>query len=121
MNPVATCISTLFNSREQAHIFHLQSRSFAKHKTLNEYYDEIVGLVDDYVQTYQGRYGIITGYTPAATFFEEDAEVLNYFMALAKYIDTNRGLLPADTDLNNIMDEISGLIRNTIYKLTFLS
>ena len=121
MNSVSTFVSTLFNSREQAHIFHLQTRSYAMHKTLNEYYEEIVGLVDDYVQTYQGRYGIITGYQPAVKFFEEDGEILNYFTALAKYIDSNRSALPVDTDLNNIMDEISGLVRNTIYKLSFLS
>lgn len=58
-------ISTLFASRTQAHIFHLQTigeGSFAMHSALNIYYDDIVGLVDGLVESYQGRYGIITGY-----------------------------------------------------------
>ena len=32
------------------------------HSALNIYYDDIVGLVDGLVESYQGRYGIITGY-----------------------------------------------------------
>lgn len=117
---VAKFISTLFNSREQAHIFHLQTTSFAAHKALNKYYDEIVGLVDDYVELFQGRYGIITGYQPPTKFFEGDAELLKYFMALQKFVDTGRTQLPDNSDLNNVVDEISHLVNATIYKLRFL-
>lgn len=121
MNPmVAKFISTLFNSREQAHIFHLQTNSFAVHKALNKYYEDIVGLVDDYVELFQGRYGIITGYQPTNKFLEGDAEVLKYFMALQKFIDVNRTQLPDNSDLNNVVDEISHLVNATIYKLRFL-
>ena len=42
-------VSTLLASRTQAHIFHLQTPSFAAHKALNEYYDEIVGITDGIV------------------------------------------------------------------------
>ena len=42
-------ISTLFSSREQAHIFHLQTSSYAMHAALNKYYDGIVDLIDKYV------------------------------------------------------------------------
>jgi len=121
MNPaVAKFVSTLFNSREQAHIFHLQTTSFAAHKALNKYYDKIVELTDSYAELFQGRYGIITGYTPQSKFYEGEAEVLKYFTGLAKYVDTTRTALPENTDLNNIVDEISGLINSTIYKLKFL-
>jgi len=121
MNPmVAKFVSTLFNSREQAHIFHLQTTSFAAHKALNKYYDTIVGLVDDYVELFQGRYGIITGYQPPTKFFEGDAELLKYFMALQKFVDTTRTQLPDNSDLNNVVDEISQLVNSTIYKLRFL-
>lgn len=113
-------VSTLFNSREQAHIFHLQTSSYAMHKALNDYYDEIVELVDSYVETCQGRHGIITGYQPASQFLEGDDQVVKYFMALQKFVDNNRQSLPQDSDLNNIVDEISDLINSTIYKLRFL-
>ena len=119
METVAKFLSTLFNSRDQAHIFHLQTSSYAAHKALNKYYDEIVDLIDTYAETCQGRYGIIRGYTPQKQYFEND-EVLKYFSGLATYIDSVRGSLPKDTDLNNVVDEISGLVNSTIYKLKFL-
>lgn len=53
METVAKFLSTLFNSRDQAHIFHLQTSSYAAHKALNKYYDEIVDLVDTYAETYK--------------------------------------------------------------------
>ena len=59
---MASFVSTLFHSRTQAHTFHLQTNSFAAHKALNEYYDEIINIVDGLVESYQGRYGILKGY-----------------------------------------------------------
>ena len=121
MNPtVSKFVSTLFSSREQAHIFHLQTNSFATHKALQNYYEDIVDLVDTYVEMYQGRYEIITGYTVTPQFYEGDDEVTKYFTGLAKYVDSVRGSLPENTDLNNVVDEISGLINSTVYKLRFL-
>jgi len=119
METVAKFLSTLFNSRDQAHIFHLQTSSYAAHKALNEYYDAVVGLVDDYAETFQGRYGIIRGYTPQKQYFEGD-EVVKYFTGLSTYIDSVRTSLPKDSELNNIVDEISALVNSTIYKLKFL-
>lgn len=120
MDTVARFISTLFHCRDQAHIFHLQTQSYATHKALNEFYDDVVGLIDSYVETCQGRYGIITGYAPIGKFLEGDGEIAKYFNALQKFIDTTRKSLPQDSELNNIVDEISALVNSTIYKLRFL-
>jgi hypothetical protein len=119
MNSVAKFISTLFGSRTQAHIFHLQTTSYAAHKALNSYYDDIVDLADSYAEAFQGRYGIIRGYTPTTQLFEDDS-VVKYFMGLQKFVDTIRTELPPDSDLNNIVDEVSDLVNSTIYKLKFL-
>jgi len=53
-------------------------------------------------------------------FLEGDGEVLKYFTALQKFVDTTRSTLPENSDLNNIVDEISALVSSTIYKLKFL-
>ena len=47
-------IGTLFQSRNQAHIFHLQTTSYAKHKALNKYYEDIIDVIDGLVEAYQG-------------------------------------------------------------------
>ena len=61
--------SLFFHSRTQAHVFHLGVKgpgSFSAHSALNIYYDNIVGLVDGLVESYQGKYGLIK-FQPVST------------------------------------------------------
>lgn len=119
MEELAKFLGTLMSSRNQAHIFHLQTNSYAAHKALNTYYEDIVDLIDSYAESAQGRYGIIRGYQMPGQMFEDDNS-LKYFMGLMKFVDNIRAQLPQDGELNNTVDEISGLISTTVYKLKFL-
>ena len=80
-------LGTLMSSRTQAHIFHLQTSSYAAHKALNEYYDGIVDLIDSYAEMAQGRYGIIRSYEMSAQIYENDS-ALQYFTGLQKFVDS---------------------------------
>ena len=114
-------ISTLFASRTQAHVFHLQTDSFAAHKALNEFYDEIVGITDGIVESYQGKYGIISGYgNIALQEFQNCEGVISYFETLCMYIEKSRQLIYQDSYIQNQIDEVVALINSTIYKLRFL-
>ena len=116
MEQYAQFISTLFASRTQAHIFHLQTTSFAAHAALNTFYDEIVDLADGLVESFQGKYGIQRGYTSPAT-FKEDGQFVNYFEALAMYVETIRTKIPQDSYIQNEVDTVVKLIQTTKYKL----
>jgi hypothetical protein len=114
-------ISTLFASRTQAHVFHLQTNSFAAHKALNEYYDEIIGIADGIAESIQGKYGIITGYSNIDLLEGNDCnEVIKYFTALEMYVERARQTMPQDSYIQNQIDEVVALIVSTIYKLKFL-
>ena len=114
-------ISTLFASRTQAHVFHLQTNSFAAHKALNEYYDGIVDIADDIAESVQGKYGIITGYSNIDLLEGNDCnEVIKYFTALEMYVERARQTMPQDSYIQNQVDEVVALIVSTIYKLKFL-
>ena len=120
---MASFISTLFSSRTQAHIFHLQVTgpgSFAAHSALNTYYDEIIGLTDGIVESYQGRYGIITGYKGEGQWIEDITQVVKYFEALCMYVEKNRVSLVQDSYIQNQIDEVVALIESTKYKLSKL-
>lgn len=121
INEIANFVSTLFASRTQAHIFHLQTTSFAKHKALNKYYDKIVDLTDSIIESYQGRYGIIEGYSPDKPWLEGDNDVLGYFDSLCSYVEETRANLPQDSYIQNQVDEVVALIESTKYKLKFLN
>ena len=107
-------ILTLLHSATNAHLMHFQTKSFSVHKTLNEFYDEIVGLVDDYTEAYQGCYGVIEEY---ANGYHPVEEPVKYFKSLKQFVETFRKELPDRTSLQNIIDEIDSLILETIYKL----
>ena len=118
---VGQFISTLFASRTQAHVFHLQTDSFAEHSALNTYYDEIVGITDGIVESYQGKYGIISGYgNIALQEFQNCEGVIMYFETLCMYVEKSRQMLPQDTYIQNQIDEVVALINSTMYKLRFL-
>jgi hypothetical protein len=120
MSSVAKLISLLFNSREQTHILHLQTKSFASHKALQGYYEGIIPLADKYAETYQGKYGIIMGYTPLKSFVQGDKSILPYFKKLEKEVQSLRKQLPNDLDLENAYADILDLIHSTQYLLTYL-
>jgi hypothetical protein len=114
-------VSYLFHSRTQAHVFHLQTPSFAEHKALNEYYDEIIELVDGLIESYQGKYGIAKGYSNFALMeYTDKQQVITYFDALSKTIDSLREELP-DSYIQNQIDTITQLVQSTLYKLKNLN
>lgn len=122
MNEFIQFISTLLASRSQAHIYHWQAEgvgSYSAHKALNKYYDEILELIDGLVESYQGRYGIMKGYTSPAS-FKEDGQFITYFEALSKYVEAIRTKIPQDSYLQNQVDGVVELIENTKYKLVNL-
>ena len=112
-------IGTLMQSRNQAHIFHLQTSSYSKHMALNGYYDGIIGLIDSIVESYQGKYDILKGYKMVGSIkdLENEEDTIAYFEQLAKYCELKRAKLPQDSYLMNLYDSVDELIRSTIYKL----
>ena len=116
MEPVTNLISTLLNTRTQAHVYHLQTRSYAAHKALQGYYEDIVDLIDSYAEAYQGSYDILRGYKVAPNIREDDNPIA-YFEAVAVFLERIAPQLPDNGDLKNIMDEITALVKSTLYKL----
>ncbi len=109
-------------SRDQAHIFHWQTTgpgSFAAHMALNAYYDAIPAMVDALVESYQGKYGIVTGYEPAERFDEYSKEsAVKYFKALSVFMERIYAKFPKeDTNIINQLDAFKDLIYTTLYKL----
>jgi hypothetical protein len=118
---VGVFVSTLMSSRTQSHVFHLQTPSDSAHRALGAYYDAIVDLIDGFVESYQGKYGIIKGYTNIDLQEYQSCEaIIMYFTALAVFIDRARTQLPQDPYLQNQVDEMSALIHSTLYKFKFL-
>jgi hypothetical protein len=115
-----TLVSRLLDSQRQTHIFHLQTKSFAEHKALQDYYDAIGGLVDGIVESYQGKYGILTGWKSVGTAeYQSSEQVISYLKSLADEVSKVFSMVK-DTYIQNQLDEVTALINSTLYKLRFL-
>ena len=116
-------IATLLHSQTQVHIFHLQTKSqssYSEHKALQNYYEGINGLVDGIVESYQGKYEIITGYKTIKTVdYKSTEQVITYFKELDENIEKNRTSVK-ESYIQNQIDTVQELIYSTLYKLRFL-
>lgn len=112
--------SALMASQTQVHIFHLQTKSYAEHKALQDYYEDIDDLMDSLIEAYQGQFGIIENYqSMPISKYEGKEQVVSYFEDLMSLIEKNREGLPSH--LQNIVDTIVELITSTLYKIKFLA
>lgn len=103
--------------RQNAHILHLGSKSYAEHKALGSFYEALVDLADSLIETYQGQYGLVN--IEQTINNEKDAET---FMkkAAEEFAQAHDIFEEKDTHLHNIVDEIVALAYQTHYKLKFL-
>jgi len=109
-------VNLLFNARTNAHIAHLQTRSFAAHKALNEFYDGVLDIADSFAEASQGTQGILIGYElgklwsgdPVANIKAQYQELVNFKSQFK------------EGHLTQLLDDATELYASTIYKLTFL-
>lgn len=121
---VVKFFSKVFESREMAHVYHLQVRgeegSHAAHKALEDYYEDILDLLDDTIEVYQGQYGIIDGYDIIDTSDTKTKDFIAYFEEVADYIKHARQCISEeDTHIHSLIDDIVCLVYKTLYKLKF--
>jgi high-affinity Fe2+/Pb2+ permease len=113
-------VSILLHSQTQVHIFHLQTKSYAEHKALQKYYEGIDALVDGLIESYQGKYDVITQYNSVKNEdYKSNEQVIKYFKALDSMIEKNRKEVK-ESFIQNQIDTVQELINSTVYKLRFL-
>jgi hypothetical protein len=105
-------IGTLFQSRDAMHIAHLQTTSFAEHKALNGYYDDILDLTDKFTEAYFGKFKRVEIVIPESKVLD----AISHLKELQSILETERDNYPSE--LQNIIDEMLGLVDKTLYLLT---
>jgi hypothetical protein len=114
-------VCQMIHSQTQVHIFHLGTKSYSEHKALQTYYEGIDGLVDGLVESYQGKYGLLTNYKSYKNqSYKNKNQVSKYLTGLLSTIDKNRESCD-DSYIQNQIDTVQELIYSTMYKLKFLN
>lgn len=120
---VAACAVELMNARNSFHKLHLKvtgEGSYAAHKALNEFYDQIPDFVDTLMEGYQGvAEKILMCKDVAPRSLDTVADGVGYLRDLYGMINKLQGKMPYSEIVNNL-DLVKDAINSTKYKLLFL-
>lgn len=108
----------LFSVRDAAHFTHIYQKdnTLATHLALADYYEGLIGLVDEFTECYSGLYGKQKISIPSTGIMENPAKDL---MTVYETIESKRKAIK-ESFLQNIIDEIQALNARTLYKLKFV-
>ena len=114
-------IGMLFLARDVTHSVHLNTRSYAKHKALQGFYEGIIDLADGFAEAYQGRYGLIGPISLMSA--KKTGNIIEFLENQLEEIEAGRYDVckKEDTPLQNLIDGIIELYLSTLYKLRFLA
>ncbi len=114
-------VCQLLHSQTQVHIFHLGTKSYSEHKALQGFYEGIDALTDGIIESYQGKYGLLTNYKSYKNqSYKNKNQVLKYFKGLLNTIEEKRESVE-ESYIQNQIDTVQELIYSTMYKLRFLN
>lgn len=118
-------ITNLLTLHNQFKVYHWQTQkkpgSYAQHIAFGTAYDDLTPLIDQFIEIYQGKYGVLMGkdgFTLNLQNLDDNPESMidefvDYFTDhVAQRLDQRK-----DTDLLNIKDEMIGILNQTKYRL----
>lgn len=113
-------IARVFKTRNQAHLSHWKTKSYAEHQALGSFYDDVVNVLDKLVEAHQGAKGII-GHVDLSC-RDESVDIIKALSEDANWAAKNRQKIASNVPaIENIVDELVGTYLTTIYKLKNLS
>ena len=114
-------VGMLFLARDVTHSVHLNTRSYAKHKALQKFYENIIDLADGFAEAYQGRHGLIGPISLMSA--KKTGNVVEFLQDQLAEIEKYRYDVceKDDTPIQNLIDGIIELYLSTLYRLRFLA
>lgn len=111
-------IAAVFAARNQAHLEHWNTKSYAEHKALGDFYEEVIGLIDGFIECYQGRFGLVG----KVKLVPSSDKTIKMLREDSQWMEDNRNeLCKGVSALENLLDGIIELYLSTLYKLENLS
>ena len=116
-------VLVLFRFRQQLHVYHWQTTSYARHKASDELLGSLTDFIDKFMEIYFGKYGRVAfpeevnikiGNMSDENGMKFLDEMIHYYIeVLPTYLDPKN-----DTDLLNLRDEILGTTNQIKYLYT---
>lgn len=116
----ADAVQFFFAMRSQIKLYHWQTNQFSRHKATDDVIEALDKLIDEYVETYMGKYGRprMTGRNSSFKVVNmADSTAARYIKICIAYLQGPlvARLKPTDTDLVNLRDEMLGELNKLLY------
>lgn len=109
-------IARVFYARNLAHWNHWRTDSYAQHKALGKFYDDIIDNLDNLVEAYQGAFELV-GNIPAPA-SSKGTDVLKTLEDDNAWIEKNHEeICKGNRAVANLIDELNSTYLSAIYKL----
>lgn len=116
VDSVVSFIEFIFQLRGMANLSHYADKSLAKHLANEELYTALLEKIDEFIEVYQGQYGIIEFKMPES---KREEDFKSYLKSSVEHIkkESKNFIDTEDTHLLNIIDEIVASMYRVLYKL----
>ena len=117
-------VTNLLTLHNQLKIHHWQTKSYAEHQALGGAYDTLTEQIDEFIETFMGKYGRIEsrdGFKIELSNYS-DVNTVDFVDKYITYLtdELPKGLEKTDTDLMNIRDEMLAGLNKLKYLLTLV-
>jgi hypothetical protein len=111
-------VSRVFATRNAVHLAHWAAKSYAEHKTLGKFYDELIDGIDSIVEAHQGAFGLLGDVDPTVVNKNNIAE---HIKQETRWIEQNRNDISGNIQgINALIDDLTEKYLSTYYKLSNL-
>lgn len=120
-------IAKTFETRNFAHKAHLNTRVYAQHMALGEFYEDLIEAVDAVVEAWQGMFGLIDADSfktaePKGNDFDITGSVIPHLRDESDWIEVNRDEIAGSSNaVANLVDGVTAVYLKAIYKLENLA
>ena len=112
-------LSHLLDAKEQTIVWHNQTKSYAEHKALDNFQDELSELYDDLVESVSGIYGRPKAYSVATLVdYKSNDQLMAYYKDLYMWLQAERKTIYQESWIQNQVDEIAAQIGKMLYLLS---
>lgn len=100
----------------RAHMWHLNTTSYAHHMALNDYYQELPALVDSFIEGCSAYHGVMKPTGTQYTFDSEETSIdgIEQFLYIMVQVHSDLQKYPG---LQNTLEAMMSLTESTLYKL----
>lgn len=109
---VEKLIERSFKARNATHARHWTTELYSEHKALGHFYEDLIDLLDKYVEAHQGTFGQMEK-AP-----EQVPDTTKFLRSELVWLNENRAKIAKGVPaLENILDELAALYMKTLFKL----